>query len=91
MVVSVGELPVEALQVPSPQEGAGTPKKARATLRGITARRLAAHRRLIAAISGVDGAILFSDAVGRPVAGALIASSAVDDVLVDPVDIAPGR
>jgi hypothetical protein len=61
------EFPVAALQVRSLLEAGGTPKRVRATLRGITARRLAAHRRLIAAISEIDGPILFSGPVDTSV------------------------
>lgn len=62
-----GEFPVAALQVRSLLEGGGTPKRVRATLSGITARRLAAHRRLIAAISEGDGPILFCGPVDTSV------------------------
>lgn len=79
MVVREEELPVAALQERSLLERAGAPKKVRATLRGITARRLAAHRRLIAAISELGRAepCLFSDpVVGVPLVGALMVSTA---------------
>lgn len=53
------------LQVPSPSPvtglkaaGGETPKKVRATRRGITESKLVAHCRLIAAISGSDGRAL---------------------------------
>lgn len=46
-----GEHQVAALQVRSRLDDGGTPKKARAALRGITARRLTAHCRLMVAIS----------------------------------------
>lgn len=54
MVPREGELPVAALQVRSLLQLGSEPKKVRATLGGIAARRLAAHRRLIAAISELD-------------------------------------
>lgn len=64
-VVRVDELSVVVLQVRSRLPGAGdtgdeTPKRVRATLGGITARRLAAHRRLMAAISAPVGLSLFA-------------------------------
>lgn len=75
MVLREDELPVTALQEPSLLEEVGATKKVRATLRGITARRLAAHRRLIAAISelGHVKSCFFSDpAIGVPLAEALV-------------------
>jgi hypothetical protein len=57
------ELPVAALQVRSLAQLGSKPKKARATLGGMTARRLAAHRRLIAAIS-VEGKLFSELGVG---------------------------
>lgn len=85
-----GKLPVPTLQVLSRLEDCGTPKKVRATVRGITARRLTAHRRLMAAISELDRSNVFSDPVGS--AGeVLIASTASGDKGADPSDsAAPG-
>ena len=65
MVVRYGELPAVVLQVRSLLDGTGPPKKVRATLRGIMARRLAAHRRLIAAISVMERVEVISDPVAR--------------------------
>lgn len=79
MVVRDGELSVAALQVRSRLEDDGRPKKVRATLRGITARRLAAHRRLIAAISELERPGLFSDPVGS-LDDVVIASLVDDDI-----------
>jgi hypothetical protein len=64
LMVEEDKFPVAALQVRSLLEGDGPPKRVRATLRGSTAKRLAAHRRLIAAISEVDGRFLFTGPVG---------------------------
>lgn len=91
-VVREGESPVAALQVRSPLEGAGRPKKVRATWRGITTRRLAAHRRLIATISEFERPELFSALVGA-VGDVVIASTADDDDnnTVGPDDNAPSR
>jgi hypothetical protein len=58
------KFPVAALQVRSQLESDGPPKKVRVTRRGSTAKRLAAHRRLIAAISEVGGRFLFTGPVG---------------------------
>lgn len=63
-MVEEDKFPVAALQVRSLLEGDGPPKKVRATRRGSTAKRLAAHRRLIAAISEVGGRFLFTGPVG---------------------------
>jgi hypothetical protein len=86
-----GERPVAALQVRSRLEDDGTQKKVRATLRGITARRLTAHRRLMAAISELERSSVFSDPVGS--AGeVLIVSTANGDKGADPGDsTAPRR
>jgi hypothetical protein len=81
VVVREGEALV--LQVRSPLQGGGadeeTPKKVRARLRGIKARRLAAHRRLIAAISVSDGVFLFSGSAGTGVDAAVGASAAMEE------------
>lgn len=70
---------------PLPEEY-GAAKKVRATMGGITARRLAAHRRLIAAISelGCDMSCFFSEPViGALFEGTLVASIAgVGDLVV---------
>lgn len=84
MVVREDKLPLAALQERSLLEEVGAAKKVRATLRGITARRLAAHRRLIAAISELGRArsCFFSDPViGVPLAEALVVSTAERDAV----------
>jgi hypothetical protein len=84
MLVREDKLPLAVLQERSLLEGVGAAKKVRATLRGITARRLAAHRRLIAAISGLGRArsCFFSDPViGVPLAGTLIVLTAERDTV----------
>ena len=86
-----GEHPVVVLQVRSPSEGTGTPKKVRATLRGIKVRILAAHRRLIAAISELEDSVLFFWLVSGPPDGALVVSIMVNDGAAGPGDIARGR
>ena len=79
MVVREDKLPLAALQERSLLEEVGAAKKVRATLRGITARRLAAHRRLIAAISVSDGVFLFSGSAGTCVDAVVGASAAVEE------------
>jgi hypothetical protein len=81
-VVREDELPVVVLQVPSRLDEAGTPKKVRATLGGIRARRLAAHRRLVVAISESRSEDFFSDPVGEFVDSWI--ASAVNGDGVDP-------
>lgn len=90
--MSDGEHPVAALQVRSRLEDCGAPKKVRATLRGITARRLAAHRRLMAAISVLERSSVFSDPFGSVMGEVLIVSTPTGDNAADPGDsTAPGR
>jgi hypothetical protein len=61
-MVREDELPA-ALQVRSLAQLGSKPKKVRATPGGMTARRLAAHRRLIAAFSG-EGKLFSEPGVG---------------------------
>lgn len=69
------------------------PKKARATLRGITARRLAAQRRLVAAISELEQpGLLFSGSDGSTGEVEAIASTGNgDNGAVPSENPAPGR
>lgn len=86
-VVREGELLVDVLQVRSFLGEAGAPKKVRAILSGTRARRLVAHRRLIAAISVEVEQSFFSDPVGEAVGGLIV--SAVRES-GDDVDPGPG-
>lgn len=84
MVVKEDKISLAALQERSPLEEVGAAKKVRATLRGITARRLTAHRRLIAAISelGRFRSCFFSDPViDVRLAGPLVVSTAERDAV----------